>query len=64
MYISLATSRTTGFRKWADIHQPTGDQPARTPQGSLPPPVFDHSVTPLPARPYRPWAIPGVGSAF
>ncbi len=60
VYISLETSRTTGFRKWADVHQPMSDQPpARTtPQGA------DHAVMTLPEQPYRPWVIPGVGTAF
>lgn len=64
MHISLETSRTTGFRKWADIHQPISGPPARTtPPAPLGP--DDAATTATPAEPLdRPWVIPGVGTAF
>jgi hypothetical protein len=64
MYISLETSRTSGFRKWADLHQPISSKLARrTPPASANQDA-DNAVKAPPAPLHRPWLIPGVGSAF
>jgi len=64
MYISLEASRTGGFRRWADIHQPIGSTPAQTTPPSSPLQNPDNAVKTPPAPLHRPWLIPGVGSAF
>jgi hypothetical protein len=62
MYISLEHSRTKGFRKWADVHQPDDSNSHRdrrtaavaiadSGDGLMPPPEHQDS----------PWLVPGAG---
>jgi hypothetical protein len=64
MYISLADSRSNGFRKWSETHSPGSnddDQPGgATPIAIAVPPIADAEVTPE----HRPWLIPGTGGSF
>jgi hypothetical protein len=65
MYISLEMSRTSGFRKWADVHQPIGNEPAETTPPSSPSQDPAHAMPTPSVRPdYQPWLIPGVGTTF
>ena len=61
MYISLNDSRTKGFRKWADTHQPQQDGKAGSDDGSaaVVVPVPDDAVPT--EQPHRPWLVPGAG---
>jgi hypothetical protein len=63
MGISM-NSRTSGFRKWADAHDPkiadvralAGDAAATSD------PDPDQRVTAPEEQPYRPWLVPGKGT--
>lgn len=60
MYISVAYSRTYGFLKWCEAHQPSSD--ADKPDGAAP-----VAITELPRdnheaiqrAPHQPWLVPG-----
>jgi hypothetical protein len=63
MYISLANSRTAGFKKWADGQRAGNDDDQ--PGGAAPilkdPPFGGETQE---ALPHRPWVVPGVGGSF
>jgi hypothetical protein len=65
MYISLANSPASGFKKWSDAREPDND--AYNPGGALPiavtePPRDDREA--VQEEPHRPWIVPGVGGSF
>jgi hypothetical protein len=66
MYISLANSRSNGFKKWSDTHSPGSnddDQPGgATPIAIAVPPMNDAEETQ--EQPHRPWLVPGAGGSF
>jgi hypothetical protein len=67
MFISLETSRTSGFLKWCDSHKPASnddDAPGGGKPIAVRPPVLDQTMIVPPEQPYRPWQMPGVGTAF
>jgi hypothetical protein len=58
MYISLAASRSGGFKKWSDAHPQASnddDFPAGASPVALAAPSFDDRP------PHYPWFVPGVG---
>jgi hypothetical protein len=65
MYISVAYSRTHGFLKWCEAHQPTsGDD---EPDGDAPVAITEtardvHKA--IRERPHQPWLVPGVGRSL
>jgi hypothetical protein len=61
MFISLASSRAKGFKKWLDHHRPSNDAEG-APIGLTGIPSSDNDAPQEP--PHRPWIIPGVGGAF
>jgi hypothetical protein len=59
---SSMNSRTSGFRKWADAHDPRIGG-ARTVAGDAAAiPVPDQPVTTPEEQPHRPWLVPGKGA--
>jgi hypothetical protein len=65
MYISLAHSRASGFKKWSDDHrQPDNDddQPGGATPVAITEPTSDREALEKP--PHRPWGVPGVGGSF
>ena len=65
MYISLTNSRTQGFKKWSDAHQPDNDDDSpggATPIAVTEPPRDDRGAIEEP--PHHPWLVPGVGKSF
>jgi hypothetical protein len=65
MYISLANSRTKGFKKWSDSHHRGSnddDQPGgATPIAVAVQPVDDAETH---EQAHRPWLVPGAGGSF
>jgi hypothetical protein len=66
MYISLASSRSNGFKKWSDAHQPDSNDDDQL-GGAKPiaiavPPIDDAAATN--EAPHRPWRVPGAGGSF
>jgi hypothetical protein len=65
VYISLANSRTHGFKKWADTHWPGNDDydnfTGATPIALTELPCDDCETINEPPR--RPWLVPGVGTS-
>jgi len=65
MHISLAGSRTSGFKKWADAHHPgnDGDWLGGATPVAIVVPLVDPGE-PTQEHQNLPWRIPGVGGAF
>lgn len=67
MFISLSSSGASGFLKWCEAHKPASNDDD-TPDGGtsvavrLPNPD-DAMIVPT-EQSYRPWQMPGVGTAF
>jgi hypothetical protein len=68
MYISLAESLATGFRRWSDAHPPCGNdndsEVARIDALASADFGIEHAVMVPPEGPHDPWLVPGVGNAF
>jgi hypothetical protein len=64
MYISLADSCASGFKKWPNDHQPSNDddQPGGATPVAIVGPPSDHEAPEN--LPHRPWVVPGVGGSF
>ncbi|HZT89297.1 MAG TPA: hypothetical protein VFA12_15085 [Stellaceae bacterium] len=65
MYISLADSRTRGFKKWSSAHRPDNDDDS--PGGATPIAIVEPTGDDRPAaeeQVHRPWLVPGVGASF
>jgi hypothetical protein len=64
MHISLASSRSIGFKKWSDDHPPDNDDddPTGAPVALAVPPVDDPETAP--DEPHRPWLVPGMATAL
>jgi hypothetical protein len=64
MYISLADSRTNGFRNWSKDHPASNDDD--NPGGATPIAIVETPADrgALEELRHRPWGIPGVGGAF
>jgi hypothetical protein len=62
MDISIS-SRTSGFRKWADIHEPTKIDKAdsRATADSVDTASDELLVGTLDQQPHQPWLVPGTG---
>lgn len=62
MGISI-NSKISGFRKWAEIHDPqTIDKPPTgAKEGAIASPDGDQAATTPDQRPHRPWLVPGAG---
>jgi hypothetical protein len=63
MGISM-NSRTSGFRKWADAHDPkiAGAPTVAADAGVILAPNPDQQVTAPEEQPHRPWLVPGTGT--
>ena len=64
MGISI-NSKTSGFRKWAEIHQPSKIDKARigASEGSVIAATdVDHDGKTHDQQPHRPWLVPGAGT--
>ena len=66
MYISLANSRTHGFKKWSDGERPGNDD--NDDSGGAPPiavtePSCDDREA-VKEPPHQPWLVPGVGNSL
>ena len=59
MRISLSESRSNGFKKWSDAHQPISSTNV-APGDAI---VIAGLVTP-PELPHGPWLVPGQGNTF
>jgi len=68
MYISLAESLATGFRRWSDASQPCGNdnevEVARLDALAAADLGIEYAVMMPPEGPRDPWLVPGVGNAF
>jgi hypothetical protein len=68
MYISLAESRATRFRRWSDAHQPSENDNeidvARLDSLAGADSGIENTVTAPPEGPRAPWLVPGVGNTF
>jgi hypothetical protein len=56
--------KMSGFRKWAEIHEPTKIDKARTgvEEGSVTAAADDHQAgKTADQQPHRPWLVPGAG---
>jgi hypothetical protein len=62
MYISFATSRVAGFKKWSDAHPPASNDDDY-PAGATPVALAVPSVEDVGSKdqPHCPWLVPGVG---
>jgi hypothetical protein len=62
MYISFATSRVAGFKKWSDAH-PSASNDDDYPAGATPIALAAPRVeeVELKNQPHCPWLVPGVG---
>ena len=62
MYISFATSRVAGFKKWSDAH-PSASNDDDYPAGATPVALAAPSVEGMEIKnqPHCPWWVPGVG---
>jgi hypothetical protein len=63
MGISM-NSRTSGFRKWSEAHDPkiTAVRAVVGKPAVIPAPELDQTVTTLEVEPHRPWLVPGTGT--
>ena len=64
MYISLADSSASGFKKWSGGQRPTNDDNppgGATPVAIMGPPSDCEAPEELP---HRPWIVAGVGGSF
>jgi hypothetical protein len=63
MGISVS-SRTSGFRKWLEAHDPkiVNAPAAAAAAAVIPAPELDQGVTTPKEQPHRPWLVPGVGT--
>lgn len=59
MGISI-NSKVSGFRKWAELHEPEKIDKAHTAANEVAADVDQDRTTPDP-QPHRPWLVPGVG---
>jgi hypothetical protein len=56
-------SRTRGFRKWSEAHDPQiANAPAAAAAAVIPAPELDQGMTTPKEQPHRPWLVPGVGT--
>jgi hypothetical protein len=65
MYISLALSRTSGFKKWSGDHQTGVDADQRggaTPVGAALPLAVEPEAMHM--EPHCPWRVPGTGASL
>jgi len=66
MFTSLGNSRAGGFLKWSAAHTPASnddDSPDSGNSVAVRLPDLDEAMI-VPAAQYRPWQMPGVGTAF
>jgi hypothetical protein len=65
MYISFATSRAAGFKKWSAAH-PTASNDDDYPAGATPVALGAPSIADVETRnqPHCPWLVPGVGMSL
>jgi hypothetical protein len=63
MGISM-NSRTSGFRKWSEAHDPkiTAARAAAREAAVIPAPELDQTLTTPEEQPHRPWLVPGTGA--
>jgi hypothetical protein len=63
MGISM-NSRTSGFRKWSEAHDPkiAGAHAAAGEAAVISAPELDQGATTPEGQPHRPWLIPGAGT--
>jgi len=63
MGISM-NSRTSGFRKWSEAHDPkiTAARAAAREAAVIPAPELDQTLTTPEEQPHRPWVVPGTGA--
>jgi hypothetical protein len=65
MHISLADSRTSGFKKWSDDHQPGTDTDEDGRAGQVRPSLPSAgNPQAMPEPSHRPWRIPGTGTSL
>jgi hypothetical protein len=68
MYISLAESCATGFRRWSDAHPPYGNDNegdvARLDALACADLGIEYAVITPPEGPRAPWLVPGVGNTL
>jgi hypothetical protein len=64
--ISLASSRTYGFKKWSDAHKPIIYPTDSVDRNNVTPRNRDADVVAFAVaeRPRGPWFVPGVGSSI
>jgi hypothetical protein len=65
MFISLAESRTAGFKKWSDGHRSDNDDDnsgEANPNAVTEPPRDDREAIQEP--PHAPWRVPGTDGSF
>jgi hypothetical protein len=62
MGISMS-SPTSGFRKWAEAHDPkiAGARAVTGETAVIPVPAVDQAIITSEEQPHRPWRIPGAG---
>jgi hypothetical protein len=56
--------KISGFRKWAEIHEPTKVDKARSGANEgdvIPAALVDHDEKTSDQQSHRPWLVPGVG---
>jgi hypothetical protein len=63
MGISMNT-RTSGFRKWSEAHDPkiTGARAVAGEAAVIPVPALDQAIITPEEQPHRPWRVPGAGT--
>jgi hypothetical protein len=63
MGISM-NSRTSGFRKWSEAHDPkiAGARAVAGEAAVISAPELDQRVTTPEEQPHRPWLVPGAGA--
>jgi hypothetical protein len=63
MGISM-NSRTSGFRKWSEAHDPkiTAARAVAGEAPVIPAAELDQTVTTPEVEPHRPWLVPGTGT--
>jgi hypothetical protein len=63
MGISM-NSRTSGFRKWSEAHDPkiTAARAVAGEAAVIPTPELDQTVTTPEVKPHRPWLVSGSGT--
>lgn len=67
MLISISSSRATSIKKWSDAHKPASnddDTPGRGTPIAVCLPILGEAMIVPPEELYRPWQVPGVGTAF